>query len=64
MYSKTRKITTVSILSAFAYMVMVLGCIPIVLFLKYNPKDVIIVISCFVDTLKNECIYQCVGSHC
>lgn len=45
MYSKTRKITTVGMLCALAYVVMILGRIPIVLFLKYDPKDVIIAIG-------------------
>lgn len=45
MYYKTRKITTVGMLCAVAYVVMILGRIPIVLFLKYDPKDVIIAIG-------------------
>lgn len=45
MYSKTRKLTTVGMLCALAYVVMVVGRVPIVLFLKYDPKDVIIAIG-------------------
>ena len=45
MYSKTRRLTTVGMLCALAYVVMVVGRIPIVLFLKYDPKDVIIAIG-------------------
>lgn len=45
MNSKTRKITTVGMLCALAYVVVVVGRIPLVLFLKYDPKDVIIAIG-------------------
>lgn len=45
MYSKTRKLTTIGMLCALAYVVMVVGRIPVVLFLKYDPKDVIIAVS-------------------
>lgn len=43
--SKTRKLTTISMLCALAYIAVFVGRIPIVLFLKYDPKDVIIVIG-------------------
>ncbi len=42
MDSKTKKITTIAMLSAIAYVVVVVGRIPVVLFLKYDPKDIII----------------------
>lgn len=45
MNSKTQKLTTVAMLCAIAYVVMVVGRIPIVLFLKYDPKDVIITLG-------------------
>lgn len=45
MNSRTRRITTVSMLCALAYVVVVVGRIPLVLFLKYDPKDVIIAIG-------------------
>lgn len=48
MYSRTRKLTTVGMLCALAYVVMVVGRVPIVLFLKYDPKDVIIAIGGFI----------------
>ncbi|MDR2933536.1 MAG: ECF transporter S component [Oscillospiraceae bacterium] len=48
MQSKTKKLTVLAMLSAMAYIVMVVGRIPIVLFLKYDPKDVIIVIAGFI----------------
>lgn len=38
----TRRLTLLAMLSALAYVVMVVGRIPIVLFLKYDPKDVVV----------------------
>jgi riboflavin transporter FmnP len=46
--SRTKKLTTLAMLAALAYLVMVVGRIPIVLFLKYDPKDVIITIGGFI----------------
>lgn len=43
--SKTKKLTTIGMLCALAYAAVVVGRIPIVLFLKYDPKDVVIVIG-------------------
>ncbi|MCX4300233.1 MAG: ECF transporter S component [Lachnospiraceae bacterium] len=45
MNSKTKKLTTVGMLCAFAYVATVIGRVPLVLFLKYDPKDIIIAIS-------------------
>lgn len=46
--SKTKKLTTISMLCALAYAAVIVGRIPLVLFLKYDPKDVIIVIGGFI----------------
>ena len=43
--SKTKKLTTIGMLCTLAYIAVVVGRIPLVLFLKYDPKDVIIVIG-------------------
>ena len=43
--SKTKKLTTIGMLCTLAYVAVVVGRIPLVLFLKYDPKDVIIVIG-------------------
>lgn len=46
--TRTRKIAIIAMLSAIAYVLMVVGRVPIVpgmAFLKYDPKDVIIVIG-------------------
>lgn len=48
MQTKTKKLTVLAMLSAFAYIVMMVGRIPIVLFLKYDPADVIITIGGFL----------------
>lgn len=45
MNDKTRKLTTIAMLCAIAYVVMVVGRVPVVLFLKYDPKDVIITLG-------------------
>lgn len=43
--SRTKKLTTIGMLCALAYVTMLVGRIPLILFLKYDPKDVIIVIG-------------------
>lgn len=48
MSSKGKKITMVGMLCAVAYAAMVLGKVPVVLFLKYDPKDVIIAFGGFL----------------
>lgn len=44
----TKKMVTLAVMAALAYMVMVVVKVPVVLFLKYEPKDVIITISGFM----------------
>ena len=48
MNSKTKYISTVAMLCALAFIVMAVVKIPVVLFLKYEPKDVIIAIGGFI----------------
>lgn len=50
MDNKTKKITTTAMLCAIAYVVMLVGRIPISTmdFLKYDPKDIIITIGGFI----------------
>ena len=40
--TQTRKLTSLAILSAVAYTLMMVGRVPVVLFLKYDPKDIVI----------------------
>jgi len=46
--SKTKKIILIAMMCAIAYVVMLIGRVPIVMFLKYDPKDVIITIGGFI----------------
>lgn len=48
MKSRTNQLIIIAMFSAIAYIVMAIGRIPIVLFLKYDPKDVIIAIGGFI----------------
>lgn len=48
MQTNTKKYVTLAMLSAIAYVVMVFGRIPVFLFLKLDPKDVIITIGGFI----------------
>lgn len=45
MDNKTKKITTTAMLCAIAYVMLVIGRIPVVLFLKYDPKDIVITLG-------------------
>ena len=44
----TKKMVVLAVMAALAYIVMVVIKVPVVLFLKYEPKDVIITISGFM----------------
>ena len=48
MNTKTKKLTTVAMLCAMSYVAMLVCRIPVVLFLKYEPKDVLITIGGFL----------------
>ena len=54
MNNKTRKITTIAMLCAITYIVMVVGRIPVVLFLKYDPSDVIVTLGGLIWGPMNE----------
>ena len=47
-HSKTMQIVILAVLSALAFVATFIGRIPMVLFLKYDPKDVIILIAGFI----------------
>lgn len=47
-HQQTKKLTVLAMLCAFAYVAMVFLRFPVVLFLKYEPKDVIITIGGFL----------------
>ena len=44
-HTSTKKLTTLGLLCTLAYIATVFGRVPLVLFLKYDPKDVVIVIG-------------------
>lgn len=46
--SNTKKLTGLAMFAALAYAIMFVGRIPIVLFLKYDPKDFILLIAAFI----------------
>ncbi|MDD4495880.1 MAG: hypothetical protein PHV32_16340 [Eubacteriales bacterium] len=48
MQTQPKKLSVIAMLSAVAYLIMLVGRIPIVLFLKYDPKDVVITIGGFL----------------
>ncbi|MBR6767712.1 MAG: ECF transporter S component [Clostridia bacterium] len=48
MTSKTRRLTLMAMIAAMAYVIMLVGRIPVVMFLKYDPKDIIIAIGGFM----------------
>lgn len=48
MSQKTKKITTMAMLCAIAYVVTVVGRVPVVMFLSYEPKDVILALGGFI----------------
>ncbi len=45
---KTEKFTMTGMLCALAYIMTAVGRIPIVLFLKYDPKDIVIALGGFI----------------
>lgn len=48
MNERTKKLTTLAMLCALSYIAVAVFRIPVVLFLKYDPKDVIIAIGGFI----------------
>lgn len=45
---KTRNLVLMAMLAAMAYVLMLVGRIPVVMFLKYDPKDVVLAIGAFM----------------
>lgn len=62
MNSKNKKMTTVAMLCAMAYVVMVIGRVPVVLFLKYDPKDVIIALGGLIWGPLTACVVSVIVS--
>ncbi len=45
MNNSTKKITALAMISAIAYVVVVVGRVPVIMFLKYDPKDIVIALG-------------------
>ncbi len=60
--SDVRRLATLAMLAALAYIVMYVGRIPIWSFLKYDPKDVVIVIAGFIYGPLSACVISVVVS--
>ena len=56
MNSKIKKITTIGMLCAITYVTMAVGRIPVVLFLKYDPSDVIVTLGGLIWGPMTSCI--------
>lgn len=62
MNSRTKKLTTIGMLCAFAYAATAIGRIPLVLFLKYDPKDIIIAMSGLIFSPLTSLSVACIVS--
>lgn len=62
MDSKTKKLTATAMLCAMAYVMVVIGRVPVVLFLKYDPKDVIITLGGLIWGPATSCIVSVIVS--
>lgn len=62
MNDRTKKITTTAMLCAIAYVAVAVGRIPIVLFLKYDPKDVVITLGGLIWGPLTACIVSVIVS--
>lgn len=62
MNSKSSKITTIAMLSAITFIVMLIGRIPVVLFLKYDPSDVIVTLGGLIWGPATACIVSVIKS--
>ena len=60
MNNQTRKITTIGMLCAVTYVIMAVGRIPVVLFLKYDPSDVIVTLGGLIWGPMTSCIVSIV----
>lgn len=56
MNNQTKKLTTLAMLCALTYVIMAVGRIPVVLFLKYDPSDVIVTLGGFIWGPMTSCI--------
>lgn len=62
MESKTKKLTTTAMLCAIAYVMVAIGRIPVILFLKYDPKDIVITLGGLIWGPATSCVVSVVVS--
>ena len=62
MLSKTKKITITAMLCAIAYVMVAVGRVPVVLFLKYDPKDIVITLGGLILGPMTSCIVSVIVS--
>ncbi|MBC5711458.1 ECF transporter S component [Hungatella sp. L12] len=62
MNSKAKNITAIAMLCAVSYVVMVFGRFPVVLFLKYDPKDAVIALGGLIWGPMTSCIVSVIVS--
>ena len=62
MESKTKRMTAMAMLVAMAYIMAMIGRVPVVLFLKYDPKDIIITLGGLMWGPLTACIVSVVVS--
>ena len=60
MNSKTKRITVIGMLCAITYVTMAIGRIPIILFLKYDPSDIIVTLGGLIWGPMTSCIVSVV----
>ena len=56
MNSKTKRIVTIGMLCAITYLIMAVGRIPIVLFLKYDPSEIIVAVGGLIWGPTTSCV--------
>lgn len=62
MNNKTKELTTTAMLCAMAYVMVVIGRVPVILFLKYDPKDIIITLGGLIWGPVTSCIVSVIVS--
>lgn len=62
MNSKTKELTITAMLCAMAYVMVVIGRVPVILFLKYDPKDIIITLGGLIWGPVTSCIVSVIVS--
>lgn len=62
MNNKAKKITTVAMLCAIAFVLVTVGRVPVVLFLSYDPKDIVITLGGLIWGPATSCLVSLIVS--